>query len=601
MNSKISKKLANGFATLLATMLILSVVMVITVGIGFFALSQIRITRNIISSAQSHYIAEAGIEDSLYRIVKEKNYEASNTLVVGEGMATISISSEGDNIVIKSEGDVQDRVRSLETTLTIDTTKLDFYYGAQVDRGGIKIKVNASVIGNVYSNGNITGVSKGSTPAITGDAWVAGGVEPTADQEWTIQDSDFPFGIKVGNEYFLDTAQSFIPSQSKVLNIVSLYIKKEGSLSDQTVVILADDNGQPSQTSLASGTLSSSKVTTSYSWIDVSLDSPPNLIAGTTYWIVIDVSRDNDNYWIWGKDSSDAYPLGEGKYAKDWESPGKQGWKDVGGDLNFKIWMGGVITYIDRIWVGVDAHTNAITNSWIDGDAYYQTIDEATTVGGTKYPASPDPPTKNLPISYAQIQDWEQAAEAGGVISGDYEALEGSSLGPIKIEGNLTFPSNSIEAPVTITGPIWVTGKILAINNVHIRIQEGVSFGYPIIADNPDDQVNDGQIEFNNNVTTEDSSEGGCLLFISTNKSLDAENSAIWLHNNINKDSAQSIIFSLYGLIKVENNAKFKEITGYAIYLENNAEIVYESGLINADFSSGPGGGWRVLSWKEIP
>jgi len=589
-----------GFAVFFITILILAVMFGVGVSLTILTLGEHNISRNIIESSQAYYIAEAGIEDNVYRIIKGKNYEVTNSLTIRGGTANISITDEGSSKIIESSGEISQRIRKLKTILSTEATIITFHYGAQIDRGGLEIQANAIVYGNVYSNGSIKGT--GNTSQITGDAWVAGGVAPNPDQEWTSQDSDFSFGLKIGPVYYLDTAQSFIPSESKVLNIVSFYLKKVGSPPNQTVRILTDDSGKPSGTSLASGTLKSSKVTSNYSWIDVSFDPPPDLIAGQAYWIMIDVSRDDDNYWVWGKDSTGGYPSGTGKYTKDWTKSGAV-WTEVGGDLNFKTWMGGIITYIDDTWIGVDAHANTITDSNIGQDAYYQYI-ENTTVEGIEYPGSPDPATKDLPISYAQIQDWEAAAccDTGTgckpecVIEGNHTPPVGSSLGPIKINGNLTFPSNGT---VTIEGPVWVTGKILAENNVTIKLKEDLTSGYPVIADNPSNQAGFGQIEFNNNVITQDALAGGKLLFIATNKSSSLSNPSIWLHNNINKDLAQSIIFSLQGLIKVENNAKFNEITGYGIYLANNAEIVYEQDLINSSFSSGPGGSWEVASWKE--
>ena len=436
--------LNTGFAVLFMTILVLVAMTSLAISITVLTITEHKISRNIVKSNQAYYVAEAGIEDSIYRIIKGKNYGETNVLSVGEGTATISITTEGDSKVIKSSGEVSQRIKRLKAHLIIDTEIISFHYGVQVDRGGLQIQPNARVIGNVYSNGSIKG--SGSTfdytetchsgdACITGDAWVAGGT-----------------------------------------------------------------------------------------------------------------------------------------------------------------WMGGIITYIDKTWIGVDAHANTISNSNITGDAYYQYI-ENTTVYGTSYPGSPDPATKDLPISYAQIQDWERVAEAEEIIEGSYAPPDASSLGPIKINGNLTFPKNGT---VIIEGPVWVTGKILAENNVTIKLKEGLAFGYPIIADNPSDQAGFGQIELNNNVITQDTPEGGRLLFISTNKSSSISNPAIWLHNNVNQELAQSIVFSLYGLIKVENNVKFKEITGYAIYLANNAEVVYEEGLMNSSFSSGPGAGWKVVSWQEI-
>jgi len=603
-----------GFAALYITILVLAVIFGIAMSISILTLGQQKIARNIIKSSQAYYTAEAGIEDSIYRIIKGKKYEAANTLTVGEGTATISITSQDGKRIVKSTGELSQRIRILTTILSTETATVAFHYGAQIDKGGLWLGANASVEGNVYSNGSIKGAGtsldysstcSSGAACITGDAWVAGGVAPNPDQQWTVQNSDFPFGLKVGPVDYLDTAQSFVPSTSAVLNIVSFYLKKIGSPPDQTVRILTDDSGKPSQNSLSSGTLKGSKVISNYSWIDVSFDPPPNLTAGQTYWIMIDVSRDNNNYWIWGKDSTDNYPSGTGKYTKDWTQSGAI-WSNTGGDLNFKTWMGGLITYIDGIWLGVDGHSNTISNSNITRDAYYQSI-ENTAVYGINYQGSPDPATKDLPISYAQIQEWEKAAccdtgtgcKTECVHVGNLSPVEGSSLGPMKIEGDLTFPSNSTDNPVIITGPIWVTGKILASNNAGIKLKQDLESGYPIVADNPADQVNFGKIELNNNVITTDSPQGGKLLFISTNKSIDPTNPAIHLYNNVNVNNPQSIVFSLNGLIVVENNAEFVEVTGYGIRLENNAKIVYQAGLINSNFSSGPGGGWEIVSWKE--
>ena len=609
------RKNQKGFAAFYITLLIMVVILGIASSIFILTRGEQKISRNIVKSSQAYYVAEAGIEDSIYRIVKGKKYEATNSLTVGEGTATISITSQDDKRIVQSTGEISQRIKKLETILKTESATVAFYYGAQVDKGGLWLGAKASVEGNVYSNGKMEGQGKANDSKINGDAWVAGAVAPEPDQQWTVQNSDFSFGLKVGKEYYLDTAQSFVPSASKILNTVSFYLKKVGSPPDQTVRILTDNGGSPSTTSLASGTLKSSKVTSNYSWVDVSLDPPPNLTAGNTYWMMIDVSRDDNNYWVWGKDNTDGYAVGTGKYTKDW-SDEKDIWKNAEGDLNFKTWMGGEApTYIDRVWVSKDAHANTITQSWIDGDAYYQIIDSNTRVGPDRqtcpnpycHAESPDPATKDLPISYAQIQDWERAAccDTGSgckaeCVSGSYSPLEGSSLGPKKIEGDLTFPSNSTDNPVIITGPIWVTGKILASNKAGIKLKSGLEYGYPIIADNPSDQTNLGKIDLNNNVVTQDSPQGGRLLFVSTNKSLDAANPAIHLYNNVNVDNPQSIIYSLYGLIVVENNAEFIEITGYGVRLENNAKIVYQEGLINSSFSSGPGGGWEIASWKEV-
>lgn len=600
------KENQKGFAAFYVTVLILAVVFAIAASISMLTHSQQKISQNIIKSSQAYYIAEAGIEDSLYRIIKNKKYEATNDLDVGDGIATISIASQAGKKIIKSNGEISQRTRILEAVLSTETSTVAFYYGAQIGKGGLWLGSNASVQGNVYSNGNIIGQGKGSGSKITGDGWVAGGVASEPDQQCLDFNGDFLFGFP--NE--LDVAQSFKPSQDNVLRKISIYIKKTGNPVDRTVRIITDKNGKPDKNgTISTGTLYASRVGAGYDWIDVSLQNPPDLLAEEIYWLMIENSTfplDSENYYIWGKDKNYGYPRGEGKWSIDWNTSNPQ-WYPIIGDLNFKIWMGGEATYMEKVWITQNTYVNTITQSWIDGDAYYQIIDDKTTVSGVKHPDSPDPPNKDLPISYAQIQDWEKAAccDTGSgckpecIYTGDYTPAEGVFLGPIKIEGNLIFPSNSDDNPIIINGPIWVTGNISASNSAGIKLKENLEHGYPIIADNPNDQTNYGKIELSNNVITQDSVQGGKLLFISTNKSLNENNPAIWLYNNVNKDEAQSIIYTLYGVIKVENNAKFIEVTGYAIHMENNAEIVYEEGLINSNFSSGPGGGWEAVKWKE--
>jgi hypothetical protein len=54
------------------------------------------------------------------------------------------------------------------------------------------------------------------------------------------------------------------------------------------------------------------------------------------------------------------------------------------------------------------------------------------------------------------------------------------------------------------------------------------------------------------------------------------------------------------GTIRMSNNASAKGVTAHTLYLDNNAVVTYESGLANVNFSSGPGGSWDIISWKEI-
>ena len=85
---------------------------------------------------------------------------------------------------------------------------------------------------------------------------------------------------------------------------------------------------------------------------------------------------------------------------------------------------------------------------------------------------------------------------------------------------------------------------------------------------------------------------------ISQNNSaeLGGSESAISMDNSA---SGSVILYAGHGLIDIQNSATLKEVTGYKIKAKNSANIVYNTGLANTLFTSGPGGGYEILNWKE--
>jgi len=171
------------------------------------------------------------------------------------------------------------------------------------------------------------------------------------------------------------------------------------------------------------------------------------------------------------------------------------------------------------------------------------------------------------------------------------------NLGPIKINGDLTINSN---AEVTIAGPVWVTGDVSVDSNslVILHPSYGADGSAPIVAD--------GKIVIQSN-TTICGSNGGVLgscnpengsyiMFLSTDPSTSDTDPAIEAFSNI----LTSILYAQYGAVKLNSNVHVKEVTGYMLRLESNATVTYETGLASVNFTSGPGGAFRVLSWQEI-
>lgn len=567
-----------GVAALLTTMLVLGICLMVVFGVGFLVLNEQKISRNFIKSAQAYLAADAGVEDSLYRLIKGKDYQATNSLVINDSSVIINISQNGDKRIIDVSGEDDNRFRNAEVVLKTSTDSVSFYYGVQVGEGGLMMSNNSQVQGSVYSNGSIQG---GSGAVITGDAWVAS-LAAGVDQESAINNSDFKFGQTSPQ---IDAAQSFTPNISDRLTKISLLLKKTGSPGNKTVRILTDNNSSPSKNLVASGaygTLIASQVSqNNYSWVDVTLNTPPNLSVGVKYWIAIDASADNDDYFWWAKDSNDTYTGGTGKYSANWNAVSPV-WSAANGDFGFRAWLGGISNLLSGLVINGNAHANTINSCAISSDAYFQTISDST-VGGTQYPNSPDPGMENMPISESNIADWKAVAEDGGAINGNYTLINGAidSLGPKKIIGNLIISNN---ADLTITGTVYVTGTINISNGGKLRL--GANYG-----ESSGIVLSDGAISVSNNSVFYTNGAGTYLMLLS-----DATGTAINISNNANT----VIFYATRGIANVANNAALKEVTAYGINLSNGAQVTYESGLASAKFSSGSGATWEIESWKEI-
>lgn len=598
-----------GFIAFFITILIMAVIFGIAVSIYVSNYNEQKIIRNTAASAKSYYAAEAGIEDSVYRIKNSMNIPSDYTISVGTSSVNVLVSTPNQNTkIITASGGKNNIFRKLETRIGIESVNPEFFYGAQVGNLGLVMENNSRVegigaqSGNVYSNGSINGES-GAT--ITGNIFVATGM--SEDQTDTVYNSDQIFGQV---NPIIDIAQSFQPSATNTLVKVIVYIKKVGNPDNKTVRILTDSAGSPSKTVLAAATLKSNLVGTSYGWVDIVFPAPPALTQGTTYWLMIDASRDNNDYWVWGKDQNQGYSNGQAKYVQDWLAASPV-WTTITGDLNFKTYTGGQATFLKDITVIGDAHANSIINSKICGNAYYQTIDESSLnflnnpsnptcpeplSPGISFPGSADPSLQNMPISESNIEQWkEDAVTIGGTHNGDFIVVSDLSLGPKKINGNLIMTSNS--KILTVSGVIYVTGYLDISNSSSIRCSSAYGLNSCLV-------VVDKWVHISNNGIFQGSGEQGSYIMLLSNSPCDGtsapnctdHNAAMDLHNN----ATGAIFYANNGLIYLHNGVEITEITAKKAYLNQGAIVRYEQGLINAGFSSGPGGSWLVDSWKEV-
>lgn len=234
----------------------------------------------------------------------------------------------------------------------------------------------------------------------------------------------------------------------------------------------------------------------------------------------------------------------------------------------------------------------------IDGNAYYATTKVNTEVTGTSYPNSPDQPTVPLPISDAQINQWEADAEDGGTISscdedGNYTIDSSMTLGPKKIVCNLIVKSSS--GVLTITGPIWVTGNITTQTGPKIKMDVSLgSTNVPIIADNPENQTGSGLIDIGQSTIFEGSGFPGSFVFlISQNRSAESGGSTVAI--SMSQGASALVAYASHGLVTLTQSVDVKEVTGYKIRLSQSSRVTYDKGLPSAVFQTGPGGSWSFV------
>ena len=249
-----------------------------------------------------------------------------------------------------------------------------------------------------------------------------------------------------------------------------------------------------------------------------------------------------------------------------------------------------------------------ITNSTIGGTPYCNTISGSTPNTCTALPAQ-TPGT--LPITQAQITQWESDALAGGTIvcTGNTYTVNGTvTLGPVKIVGpsnsvcDLTINANGI---VTLGGTVWVTGNIDIKTSSSGNAEVDVSSALPglsiaMIADNPADHLNSSTVNIENNAKFVGSGAGSYVMLLGQNNGASLTppqyTDAVEVQDKV---QGTLLVYAGLGDILIKGQAQLNSVTGYKITLSNTAVITYSTGLANTLFTSGPGGGWVISDWKE--
>ncbi|MDP2735360.1 MAG: pilus assembly PilX N-terminal domain-containing protein [bacterium] len=182
------RKSQHGFIALSFTLLAVLVLSGIGVSALVLTSSQQRLVRNTQQSLQAYYGAEAGVEEALLRFMDpERDLPATYALLVGGNIVEIAHTTGVFNVqYFESSGNAKDRIRTARAALGLDPEGTTFAFAAHIGELGLEMESNATVNGNVYSNGNITG---GSNTEINGDASAVGTISsPDPDISGTAEE-----------------------------------------------------------------------------------------------------------------------------------------------------------------------------------------------------------------------------------------------------------------------------------------------------------------------------------------------------------------------------------------------------------------------------
>ena len=88
------------------------------------------------------------------------------------------------------------------------------------------------------------------------------------------------------------------------------------------------------------------------------------------------------------------------------------------------------------------------------------------------------------------------------------------------------------------------------------------------------------------------------VLLVSRNNNAEGggSTSAIEASNSAN---GKVLLYAPHGLVYLSNNIIIKEASAHKIQLSNSAKVIYETGIANLLFTSGPSVGYSIESWRE--
>lgn len=265
--------------------------------------------------------------------------------------------------------------------------------------------------------------------------------------------------------------------------------------------------------------------------------------------------------------------------------------------------------------VGGDIFAYTLDGGVVNGGAeYYEKIGGAV-VNGTPEVSGVLPEIQEpapLPISDADIEAMKQdIIDNGSVIAstsaectgGEYEITTDTTLGMVKIECDFKLTKQGAATVLTLDGPIWIEGNATFKSGPDVVADSSLgNRTVPIIVDNEANRATSSRVTIEQGTTfTGTGAPKSYIMVFSMNE--DAENGEVEDVDAITLEQSSAgdlLAYAGHGRINLANSIELNEVTAYKIHLGNNADVIYESGLVNLLFTSGPGGGFTIGGWNEV-
>jgi len=154
--SKVKSQKCGGQAILTAVVFFMFVSMIVVSGAYTVSYKESKSSRDFGASKKSFFMAESGLEDLAYRVIKGENYDTAEVLSLDGFFATTTVADINGDKEITATGTASKMIRKSKIKLA-NNDGVSFHYGVQVGSGGIIMENSSLVQGNVFSNGAIVG------------------------------------------------------------------------------------------------------------------------------------------------------------------------------------------------------------------------------------------------------------------------------------------------------------------------------------------------------------------------------------------------------------------------------------------------------------